>query len=421
MKNVLIITFPFPPRHGIGGMRMQGLAKYLPEFGWKPIILTPKLPGEPERRFRIIQTPYYDITTAWKKRFGLKPNETFRKRLGVQPKKKKKTLAEYFLTFAREIIEYPDAKKGWYPYAVEAARELMRQEKVDALISSSKPETCHLIAKNLKVKYNVPWIADFRDLWTQNHYYYYSPLRKLVERRLEMKTLNVADALVTVSRPLAEKLKRLHKGKKIYVILNGFDPAEKSVGVPLSDKFSIVYTGSLYKGRQDPEPIFKAFHELILEGIIDPEDIGVDFYGYNESWLEEDIKKYGLQSIVEMHDRIPREEALRKQRQAQLLLLFTWGDPKELGIYTGKLFEYLAAQRPILSIGAPGGVAAELLKETKAGIHASNIEEIKNFLKESYHEFKTNREVGYRGINSKIDNYNQKEMAKKFASALNRL
>lgn len=424
MKKVLIANlFHASPR-------IPGLAKYLPEFGWEPIILTPKLlesSNSSNTKFRIIQTPYRDVIRSLARAIGFKTEKgiknQIKKKLGVPTYKNKKTLVDFILLFIQEIIAYPDFQKGWYRYAIKAGNKLLQQEKIDAIISSSPPVTCHLIAKELKMRHKTPWIADLRDLWTQNHNYQYSPFRKFIERKLEVKTLAVADALVTVSQPLAEKLKKLHKGEKIYVITNGFDPDEKSINNLLSNKFLIVYTGTIYRGKQDPEPLFKALRDLLLEGVVNRGDVKIEFYGNysQEDWLREDIEKYGLQDIVEVDDPVPREEALRKQRESQLLLLLTWNNPNEKGLYTGKLFEYLAARRPILAIGVSDGVVEELLRKTNAGVHAKSVEEIKRVLKKFYQEFKVKGRVEYRGIDSEIDRYSQKEMARKFAEALDTL
>ena len=274
MKKVLIISYHFPPSIAVGGLRIQGLAKYLSEFGWEPIILTTTLPGNPNTQFRVIQTPYYDVIASWKKRFGLKPEEGVKKQFEMKMHKNKKSFMDYVLFFLSEIIAYPDAQKGWYPFAVEAGSEILENENIDAIISSSSPVTCHLIAKELKMKYTIPWIADFRDLWTQNHYYQYSPIRRFIERRLEIKTLSKPDALVTVSNDLAETLGTLHKEKRIYTIRNGFDPQEISFSrADLTTKFTITYTGSLYQGKRDPSKFFKALQDLISEERLIQNDI----------------------------------------------------------------------------------------------------------------------------------------------------
>ena len=425
MKKVLIISYCFPPRGGVGGLRIQGLAKYLPEFGWEPIILTPKLPESPNTKFRIIQTPYRDVIDYLVKAARFKPEKgvksQIKKKLGVSSHKNKRTFVDSILIFLQEIIAYPDLQKGWYQYAVKAGSKLPQQEKIDAVISSSSPVTCHLIAKELKMKYKVPWIADLRDLWTQNHYYPYGPIRKVVERRLEIKTLSKADALVTVSKNLAKTLEMLHKGRQVYSIPNGFDPDEVATSVNLTNKFTITHTGSLYQGKRDPAKLFKVLQDLISERKLDLNEIEVRFYGPPEDWLENDIKSYGLEDIVKVYGVVPREIALDKQRESQVLLLLLWDHPKEIGVYTGKIFEYLAAQRPILAIGGPKGVVKELLAETNAGVYATSIEDVKKALEKFYGEYKLKGKVEYKGERAKIDKYSQREMARKFAEVLDTL
>lgn len=422
MKKVLIISYFFPPSTAVGGLRIQGLAKYLSEFDWEPIILTTTLPGNPDAQFRVIQTPYYDVIGSWKKRFGLEPEKGIKKQFGIPAHKNKKSLIDCILQPLSEVIAYPDANKGWYNYAVETGSEILKNETIDAIISSSSPPTCHLIAKELKLIFKIPWVADFRDLWTQNHYYQYSSIRRFIERRLEIKTLSEADALVTVSKNLAETLGTLHKGKQIYTILNGFDLQEINTShIDLTTKFTIAYTGSLYQGKRDPSKLFKALQDLISEGKVDPNDIEVRFYGPKEDWIWKEIEGCRLQSIVNEYGVAPRGIALEKQKESQVLLLLLWDHPEEIGVYTGKIFEYLAAQRPILAMGGPEGVVKELLDDTNAGVYATSIDDVKEALDGFYSEYKLKGNVEYKGERVKIDKYSQKEMARKFAEVLDTL
>ena len=422
MKKILIISYLFPPSTSVGGLRIQGLAKYLFEFGWEPIILTTTLPNKPNTQFRVIQTPYYDVIASWKKRFGLKSEEGVKKQYGMKTHKNKKSLIDYVLFFLSEIIAYPDAQKGWYNYAVEAGSKILKNEDIDAIISSSSPVTCHLIAKELKRRFKIPWVADFRDLWTQNHYYQYSPIRRFIETKMELKTLSKADALITVSKNLAETLGTLHKENRIYTIPNGFDPQEiDNTHIDLTNKFTITYTGSLYQGKRDPAKLFKALRNLISEGKLNPKEIEVMFYGPKEDWMGKEIESYGLQGIVNEYGIASRDFALEKQRESQLLLLLLWDNPEEIGVYTAKIFEYFAAQRPILAIGGPKGVVKDLLAETNAGVYATSVDDVKKALEEYYREYKLKGNVECKGERAKIDKYSQREMARKFSEVLNTL
>jgi hypothetical protein len=246
-------------------------------------------------------------------------------------------------------------------------------------------------------------------------------MRTLIERKLEIKTLAMADALVTISPYLAEKLKKLHN-KRIYSITNGFSEEETDkYEDKLTDKFTITYTGILYLAKRDPIKLFQAVNELISNKIVDANDIEIRFYGPKESWLEEEIKSINIKKIAKLYGLVDRMTALKKQRESQLLLLLLWDHPEEKNVATGKLFDYLGSKRPILAIGGSKGFVKEILDETNAGIFAISIDEIKNFLVNSYQEWKRNGIVSYSGKMSNINRYSHREMTKKFSEVLERI
>lgn len=422
-KRVLIITYSFPPRPSVASLRLKGLAKYLPEFGWEPVILTANLPGEPDKCFRITQTPYPgDVSALLKKRFKLQPEKGLQEQVGIplSMRGSKRSISGRLVQFIKGFIVYPDEQKLWLPFAIKAGRELLQKERYNALISSSGPVTTHMIASALRREMKIPWIADFRDLWTQNHCYPYTKLRKVFEKRLELKTLRDADALVSVSEPLADKLASLHKGKQVFAVPNGFDPDDIG-SAPLTKKFTITYTGQLYHGKRDPELLLRGIYEMIKEGEMEENNIGIRFYGPFEYWLDQEIKRYHLEGVVKQNGIVSREIALEKQRESQLLLLLNWDDPDEKGVYTGKIFEYLAARRPILAIGGPEGVVSQLLRETGAGVHIKNMDDLKQFLRSCYKEYQATGQVVYCGIEERVAKYSHRDMARKFAEILNNL
>ncbi|AKB53791.1 MULTISPECIES: glycosyltransferase [Methanosarcina] len=421
MKKVLIVSYYFPPDPAIGGLRINGLAKYLPDFGWEPVILTKNSPDNFTLKYTIVRTPYceYDSINSFKNMFGLNPKSSFKGQLGRSTLKDKKTFLYLLSNFITEIITYPDNQKKWYSDAFKIGDELLTNEKIDAIISSSSPIISHIIAHDLSEKYNIPWIADLRDLWTQNHYCTHSKIRKVFDKRLELKTLAASDAITTVSSNLASNLRKFHNRKSVYSIPNGYDLEESiNTNISLSNKFTITYTGSLYNGKRDPSKLFNALNELIKEKKIDRKNIEIRFYGPKEEWIKEEIKKYSLQDIISHNGLVSRDISLVKQKESQLLLLLLWDHPSEIGVYTGKLFEYLASKRPILAIGGPKGVVNDLLEETETGYFVSSVEDIKNTIIKYYTEYKLNGQVSYKGNNSKIEKYSQKEMARKFADIL---
>jgi len=407
----------------LGSLRPSGLAKYLPEFGWEAVILTATLPGRPAPELRVIETPYRDTLGFGRRLVGLDSEQSLmtqiaqlKKRLHI---KSERSLLDLLLASFGEIFAYPDLQKGWKSFAIEAGTDFLQRESVDAMISTSSPVTSHIIARELNERYGIPWIADFRDLWTQNHYYPYSSLRKAIERRLELNTLHEADALVIVSEPTLRKIRTLHKGKPIHVITNGFDPEEtNSPAVDLTDKFTITYTGNLYPGKQTAEPLFVALRDLIAKGIMDVNNVEVRFYGAEVGWIDKQAERYGLGDIVKQFGIVPRETALHRQRESQLLLLIKWNDSKEKGAYSAKIFEYLSAKRPILAVGGYQDVVDELLVETKAGTSGANPEDVKIILMELYREYQATGRVQYRGEESKTNGYSHREMAHKFAEVL---
>lgn len=422
MKTVLVIGFLHPFMRSGGSFRLLPLSKHLPEFGWEPVVLTPALLEKPVLPFRIVETPYRDTLGFWKKLFGFNLDNDIKRQIKERfGTSSKNSLVDFMLTCGGEIINYPDSHKGWKPFAIKAGNELLQHEKIDAIISCH-PLISHIIASRLKAKHRIPWVADFPDLWSQNHNYSYGPIRRMIDRRLEIRTLTQADALVTVSQPWAEQLSTLHKGKPVYTITHGFDTEEvNNPPAKLTAKFTITYTGSIYTEQQDPSKLFAALKDLISDGTIDPDGIEVRFYGHQHKWLDKEIEQYGLSDITRQYGNISRQVVLERQAESQLLLILKWEDPQQRGWHSGKIFEYLAARRPILATGGSDDVIKDILDETRAGIYAFTIEDIKGILKELYREYRLKGGIAYHGIESKLSKYSHREMTRRFTEILARL
>lgn len=395
MYKVLIIARYF-------GTRIPGLLKYLPEFGWQPVLLTTALP------------PESNLPS------GISVIETGRRMKSNVAPASGRSIFDRVLVFGGEIINYPDSYKGWRKPAIVAGDELLKTEKIDAILSSSSPVTGHLVARELKKKHGIPWLADLRDLWSQNHHYYYSSLRKWFDRRLELKTLADADVLVTVSQPWADRLAILHQGKSVSTITNGFDPEiMKEVSAGVKPGFTITYTGNIYGRKQHPGRLFAALRSLIKDGSLDPADIEVRFYGPKLDWLEKDIASYSVSGIVKQHGIVSQKEAIVKQKESQLLLLMDWDDPAENGWYPLKAFEYLGAARPVIAIGGVTGNAVDLLlKKTRVGVQAITEDNIGETLLRLYQEYKQEGRVSYHGIGEEIEKYSHRRMTGEFVEIL---
>jgi hypothetical protein len=423
MRRVLLITYVYPPRGEIGSVRPAGLAKYLPRFGWEPIVLTVKTAGPRPSWAPVIETESIDLLQTWKVRFGLEANRSLHEQLGLPVARKPNSrfvhttlfgLVKYFLTF-------PDPAKGWVRFGTEAVQNLAAHSAIDALITTSPPVCTNFIGRRVKALLKCPWIADFRDLWCQNLAHEHKVLRFL-EGPIERNTLRRADALVTVSDPWAKRLKKRYPEKLVDCIPNGFDPDEFSLsGTFASDKLLITYTGQLYKGRRNPAPLFAALADLIREGEIARDRVRLRFYGLIEPWLAHLVERYRLQDVVQIREPVLRDQALQLQQGSHVLLLLAWSDPHEKGQHTGKLFEYLGARRPILAVGGTHGVIGELLEETKSGMHPLSHEELKKTLRDFYEEFRTSGFVAYHGDKRLVDRYTHLQMARKFADLMDYL
>jgi len=424
VRRVLLISYSYPPRPEIGSVRLGALARYLPRFGWEPIVLTARLPDGPRPPAMVIETRYRDVLGDWKRRLRLDAGRGLHDQLQLPVSciPGTKRLHSRVIDWVGGIIAYPDPMKGWIPYAIEAVRRLGRSEKVDVVLSSAHPPSCHLIGRSAKEILKCPWVADYRDLWTQHHNYSGGQIRRVIEGRLERKTVGPADALVTVSAPWAELLRQKFREQPVYCVANGFDPDEfPSRAQELTKTFSISYTGALHQGKRDPTLLLEVIADLIRAGVIPRTETRIRFYGPHEpGWLPDLVQRCGLGDVVENGGLIPRTEALARQQESQLLLLLIGLDaPAFVGHYPAKIFEYLGSRRPIIALGGPPGVVTDLLRETNAGIHIRSGKELRAFLIEAYRDYQQLGRVAYAGAETAIRRYTHLEMARKFADILN--
>jgi len=423
MRRVLLIAYWYPPLDAIGAIRPAALAKYLPRYGWEAVILTPSSKGR-QGDNSIIETGYRDVVAEWKARLHLDGRRSVHEqlRLPVASERGSEYPHTWALKLFRYLLTYPDPHRGWVPYAVSAIKRL-RQDKVaiDAVISTSPPITCHLIGRRAKRILGCPWIADLRDLWTQNLGDFTHKFR-FIEVPLEKRTLREADALVTVSDPWVERLRQHHQKAEITTITNGFDPDDFNCFRPaLTKEFSIVYAGRLYEGLRDPSILFEAMRDLLAEGKMSEHDVRIRFYGPPEVWLPAMVARYGLQQVVELQGNVARTEALQREMESQVLLLLPWSDARETGHHTGKLFEYFGAARPILAAGGTAGVLTDILQETGAGVHAISKQQIRDYLVKAYTDYKLTGTVPYGGNERVISSYNHLRMAQRFAQLMNKI
>ena len=396
-----MLAYYYPPLGGIGSQRSQKFARNLPRHGWQPIVVTP------ERGAYFVDPELDDGTAAGATviRTGIIQLSAVLRRISrcagadvaPVPDPAESRMSAGFASRARRFaanwIYIPDGQIGWLPYALRAGRRLIESCNVAAIYSTSFPITAHLAAYRLKRATGIPWVADFRDLWTENHYDgTSSALRKRLDRMIERRLLAGADALVTVSEAWSDALRRLSGGvKRVEVIRNGFDPEDFSEDIsPDPTRWTLTYVGSFYGARQDPSPVFDALSRLIAAGAIPRSDVSIDLVGQRDEYVQRRLEHVGLASVARWSGFVSHAESVTHQKRAHLLLLIVPDGEASAGHVPGKLYEYLGAGRTILAIVPAHSEAARIIRDTGSGVIASGTESnvIETCLLQSYSRFR---------------------------------
>ena len=370
MKRVLVLTYYWPPAGGSGVQRWLKFVKYFREFGIEPIVFTVENPEYPildlslesdiPEGVEVIRQKIWEPNSFLKLFKGkrkesagfLNPNPGFVGR---------------WLQFIRANYFIPDARKFWIKPSVKKLTKYLQESQVDAIITTGPPHSVHLIGYALKQSLGVNWIADFRDPWTEIDYFHQLPLTKksvAKHHELEQKVVKTADMVVVVGNTMKKNYE--HFSSKIEVVTNGYDFNIKKGNVELDTEFSILHIGLLNADR-NPQILWNLLIEFVEEANPILEDLKVRLVGKVDPSIVRYIEKNGLQSFVEFMDYKPHKEILKLQQSAQCLLLSVNNVPSAKGIVTGKLFEYLAVNRPILAIAPKDGDLASILPDTRAG------------------------------------------------------
>ncbi|MBK5970505.1 MULTISPECIES: glycosyltransferase [Thiorhodovibrio] len=374
--RILIVSAYFPPLNSIASLRPYTWAKYWSQAGHDVSVLTTeKAPSVSDLQLvlddsvKCLEVPIPEL--ALLKRFKA-PEDTRRavtqgaaeEHSNSVPAEKAHLWRSLKVSVTRPLDRFrksrgifltarmPDHHDLW----IKPAFRAVAQTHWDLVVSTYGPYACHLVAMRLKQRRRANyWIADFRDMWTQNHIFPGLWPFTHVEEWLERRVLRTADAVTTVSAGLARQIESKH-GCKAHVIENGFDPDDYRElspvrAFPQDEKFRILYTGTLYPGRQDPAPLFQAINELRREGFAQANRLRVIFAGSRLDNIDSLAKQNQVSDLVECNGLVPRDRALRMQRDADLLLFPEFDAGRREGILTGKLFEYLASGTDILGIG----------------------------------------------------------------------
>ena len=382
MKRVLIITYYWPPSGGSGVQRWLKMSKYLPEYGWQPVVYTaegaeypvedPSLEKDVRPEVEVIRQPIIEPYSFYKKFLGMKKEQKVKAGF-IDDTGHKQGWKERLSIWIRGNFFIPDARCWWVKPSVKYLKSYLKEHPVDAIISTGPPHSMHLIAMQLKEALGIPWIADFRDPWTEIDYYSKLRLTRWADRkhhRLEHEVLTKADKVVTVSPNWACRLEALG-APKADVVYNGFDESDlgQTGDAFVSDKFTLTYLGVLFKVR-NPECLWLALGELVAEDSRFAEKLQVKLIGQVDKEVTQTITRNGLKDHVVLSPYIPHNQVADALHQSSVLLLPLMSNDESdtLGLIPAKVFEYMASGRPILCIGPTNGDTAKILDETQAGV-----------------------------------------------------
>jgi glycosyltransferase involved in cell wall biosynthesis len=428
MKKVLIITYYWPPSGGAGVQRWLKFVKYLREFGWEPIVYTPENPEPPDfdeslvkdipENLTVIKRPVWEPYNVYKYLTGQKKGKRITH--GFLKEEGKESLLEKFSVWVRGNFFIPDARRFWIKPSVRFLVAYLRSNPVDAIVSTGPPHSMHLIALGVKKKLAIPWLADFRDPWTEIDFFYKLRLSGFAEnkhRRLEKSVLTTADTVVTVSDQWADDLNRLG-ATNTRIITNGYDPDDFAfLPVPEDEGFVLTHIGSLNADR-NPAALWEVISGLCSENKQFNANLKLRFIGRNDVALKKSLEVNDLIYRTEFIEYMPHEEVLRLAARSSALLLLLNNTPNKMGIIPGKTFEYLALRMPILCIGPTDGASARIIEAINAGTvcdfqDKSSIREAILFLFEHW------LDVDHHYSETNIEAYSRKKLTGNLVELLN--
>ena len=423
MKRALVITYYWPPAGGPGVQRWLKFVTYFKEFGIEPVVFIPDNPHYPLQDKSIVSEIPEGIEII---RFPIKEPYGFAKIFSKKKTKqvssgiitnKNQSVLEKLLLWIRGNFFIPDARIGWVKHAVSFLKEYLAKNDMDIVISSGPPHSLHLIGMALKEELGIKWVADFRDPWTTIHYHQSLRLNKRAQKKhlkLESKVLNNSDLVVVTSARTKKEFQNI-TSVPIEVISNGYDILEK-IEPNLDAQFSIAHIGSLLTNR-NPELLWEILSELKDENKVFSKNLLIKLVGAVSEDVLESLAVFGLTENYKTLGYVSHQEAIQIQHDAQVLLLVEMDSPETKSIIPGKLFEYVAANRPILALGPEGSDVEGIIKETNTGMYFkyTDKEKLKQQLQLYYEAYlKANLNV-----NSKnIEKYSRSTLTKSLSTIL---
>ncbi len=426
MKRALIITYYWPPAGGPGVQRWLQFVKNFKDFGVDSIVYVPENPHYPlvdpsfvsevPENIEIIKQP---IKEPYRLAGLLSKKKTNQISSGIISDKKQ-SFIEKLMLYIRGNFFIPDARIGWVEPSVKFLFDYISENPIDVIITSGPPHSLHLIGMKLKDQLNVKWIADFRDPWTTIHYHKSMRLTKVSEakhKELEKKVLSEADLIVVTSHTTKKEFKEI-TNKPIEVITNGYVTSEDITPV-LDEQFSIAHIGSLLSER-NPKVLWKILAEIASENASFKNDLRIKLAGTVSEEVLLSISENELTDCFELLGYVSHSEALKLQHNSQLLLLVEIDSLDTRSIIPGKLFEYLAAHRPILGFGPKGSDIEGILNETNSGqfFNYQNEGLIKEHILLLYEAYK----LGELSVSSTgIKKYSRRELSREMAHLIKSL
>ncbi len=423
MKRALIITYYWPPAGGPGVQRWLKFVKYFRAYGIEPIVYAPDNPNYPliDKNFssdipdniEILKQP---INEPYRFAKVFSKKKTKKMSSGIISKKDVSAV-EKLMLYVRGNFFIPDARVGWVKPSVKFLSEYISQNPVDVIITTGPPHSLHLIGMQLQNELNIKWIADFRDPWTTIHYHKSLRLNKASARKhkeLEAAVLKTAD-LITVTSPTTKREFEMITETPIEVITNGYDVTEK-INFKIDSQFSISHIGSLLSER-NPEVLWKVLSTICIENPEFKDDLLLKFAGAVNDEVKDSLENFQLLENCVFLGYVAHSDALKLQHQSQVLLLVEINSAETRAIIPGKLFEYLAAKRPIIALGPKESDIEDVISETNSGKFFGywSDDELKAEVLHLYENFKDgNLSVASEGI----EKYSRKALTERMATII---
>lgn len=428
--RVLIISYYWPPSGGAGVQRWVKFVKYLRDFGWEPVVYIPQNPEYPSldltfekdipQGLEVIKRPIWEPYTLYRKFTG-KGNQPIN--AGFISENAAKSWKDKLSIRLRGNLLIPDPRCFWIRPSVSFLSEYLTKNPVQALVTTGPPHSMHRIGYGLKKRFpSLPWLADFRDPWTNIDFYHELGLTRIsdaIHHRMERQVVQTADAVVVVSGGMKQEFGNM-KPNRLELIPNGFDTDDVfTEGAEPDQLFTISHIGTMNAAR-NPEVVWQAIRELCDENIFFKKDVKIQLIGKTDFSVLESLKKYKLEDKTEKTDYLPHSDAIKRQQSSQVLLLIINNTPNAKGILTGKFFEYIASGRPVLGVGPSDGDAAQVLNETAAGkmVDYDDVMSAKQVLSDWYSLYQEKR---LKVEASEVDKFSRKSLTGSLAKLLNEL